>query len=124
MILTAPHIAARDCDFCRKWRHNESTGKAVKAGGQLCPRTVADPPPCRDPRHESGCPKGDYENQKSLTWQNVQAYRHYRECKAVGRFPDDPIVRRNAGIICAVEDAVEHERQDRLFVLLSLPKVH
>ena len=37
---------------------------------------------------------------------NELAYTHYLECKAVGSFPDDPIVRRNASLIRSVEDAV------------------
>ena len=40
-----------------------------------------------------------------LSPQNAQAYQHYLECKAVGEFPPDPIVRRCAGFIRQVEDA-------------------
>lgn len=58
-----------------------------------------------------GCPKGTPENQKGLSDQNLQALRHYQECKAVGSFPDDPIVRRNARIISQMER--QHERQER-----------
>jgi hypothetical protein len=35
---------------------------------------------------------------------NFAAWRHYRQCRAVGIFPDDPIVRRNAEIIREIED--------------------
>ena len=34
---------------------------------------------------------------------NVRTYIHYQECKAVGSFPDDPIVRKNASIIRMLE---------------------
>jgi hypothetical protein len=39
-----------------------------------------------------------------LSDRNWLAWQHYRECRAIGRFPDDPIVRRNAAIIRDVED--------------------
>jgi hypothetical protein len=35
------------------------------------------------------------------------AYLHYLECKAVGQFPDDPIVRRTARICAAIERTEE-----------------
>jgi hypothetical protein len=58
-----------------------------------------------------------------LSRRNAQAYWHYLECKATGRFPDDPIVRRNAALIRLVEEEVERERGDPrglLPVLVSL----
>ena len=61
--------------------------------------------PCQDPKR--GCPKGTPENPRNLLLCNELAYEHYRECRAVGEFPDDPIVRRNAAIIRAVEDEIE-----------------
>ena len=61
--------------------------------------------PCRDP--ERGCPKGTPEHPRTLLPENELAYEHYRECRAVGEFPDDAVVRRNAAIIRKVEDEVE-----------------
>ncbi len=39
-----------------------------------------------------------------LSERNACAYLHYRRCKAVGRFPVDAIVERNAGIILTIEE--------------------
>lgn len=61
--------------------------------------------PCRDPNR--GCPKGTPENQRTLWPENELCYEHYRECRAVGRFPNDSVVRRNAAIIMEVEDTIE-----------------
>jgi hypothetical protein len=36
---------------------------------------------------------------------------HYQECRAVGQFPDDAIVRRNAAIIRAATDAAEAQQR-------------
>lgn len=39
-----------------------------------------------------------------LTEQNRRAWEHYQECRAVGHFPDDPIVRRLGGLLRRMED--------------------
>lgn len=55
----------------------------------------------------------------------MAAYRHYMTCRAVGKFPDDPIVGRHAMFIRSVEDVVERERRiqfEHLIVELSLKK--
>lgn len=62
-----------------------------------------------------------------MTSENAEALRHYRECRAVGIFPDDPIVRWYAGIIREVENEADRlplERQTaatlQLMTLLTL----
>ena len=57
--------------------------------------------PCRT---RFGCKKGTPENPRSLSDSNQLAYEHYKQCRAVGQFPDDSIVRENAAIIRGVED--------------------
>ena len=75
--------------------------------------------PCRDPSR--GCPKGSPENPKTLLPCNEIAYEHYRECRAVGQFPDDPIVRRNAAIIRGIEDdAANKSEQEFRKTLIDL----
>jgi hypothetical protein len=49
---------------------------------------------------------------------NRDAYRHYRECRATGNFPDDPIVRRNAALIREQEDQASHHDAVRLLTHL------
>ena len=82
--------------------YDEATGRPYENpphSGRLVPRPAAAPPPCRIAG--LGCPKGTPEAPRSLRPANRAAYRHYCECRAAGRFPDDPIVRRNAAIIRA-----------------------
>lgn len=43
-----------------------------------------------------------------------QAYQHYLECKAVGDFPDDPLVRANAAVIRQAEDLADRVYAARL----------
>lgn len=64
------------------------------------PLKLVEAAPCRDHR---GCPKGTPEEPKTLNKINEICYRHYLECRAVGSFPDDPLVRQNAAIIMEVE---------------------
>lgn len=80
----------------------------VGRDGNPLPRLPMFPAPCRT---DKGCPKGTPENQRSLNEQNRRCYEHYKECRATGMFPDDPVVRRNAAVIRDVEDAVERSRE-------------
>ena len=52
-----------------------------------------------------------------LSARNWQAYQHYMEHKAVGRFPDDAIVRHNAGLIRMVEDSVSRQELQHAIVM-------
>lgn len=51
------------------------------------------------------------ESAVELSPRNVRALLHYRRCKAVGRFPADPIVERNAAVIAHVEAEARDWRQ-------------
>lgn len=61
------------------------------------------------------CPKTEHvgdeertrENAAEMTERYFLALRHYLECRAVGVFPDDPIVRRNAVIFRRIYDETE-----------------
>lgn len=120
LLLLHPLVAWRDCEHCLKYRYDEKTGKpeTQRRSEELIPRDEAFPALCRTAK---GCPKGTPEQSKALTEQNLQAYEHHMECKAVGQFPDDPIVRRNAMLIEAVREQVaEFRRQEfETAVLLS-----
>lgn len=77
----------------------DDSGEPIK---RELPKTL----PCRkDPI--SGCPKGTAEKSIELNEQGKQIWRHYQECKAIGKFPDDPIVRRNARVISEIEHAAD-----------------
>ncbi len=124
-MLLYPEVATRDCEHCIQFMYDEKTGALQKdKAGNPIPRpkvrvwkgrTLAGGnPPCRQGRQgqQAGCPKGTPENQKALSPKNVRAYQHYLECKAVGSWPDDPIVRRNAATIARVETAIREAREE------------
>ncbi len=62
---------------------------------------------------------------QDLTEQNAQAYQHYLECRAVGQWPEDEIVRRNASFVRQVEDQVQQSRSgQKLDMIATLLSAH
>lgn len=97
-----------------EYEYDEETGKVEKnpSTGEPLRRLSSEWAPCR--RYAAGkrdklgpCPKGTPEEQNSLLPENAEAYRHYKECQAVGNFPDDPLVRRHADVIRSIEQGYE-----------------
>ena len=104
MCLMHPEVATRSCDSCRRWWYGSDGRIARGPSGRLLKRhgvVMCDTP--------AGCPKGHYDSQL-MSDKNQAAYSHYQECAAVGRFPDDPIVRSNATVIREVEHLVFWEK--------------
>jgi hypothetical protein len=103
--------------------YDEETGKRKEdRNGNPIPRVKGTFAPCRypDPKQPEGrCPKGTPETSLALTERNRKAWEHYLECKAVGRFPDDPIVRRNAGLIRQIEDRMADNTRRLLELVLK-----
>jgi hypothetical protein len=107
LTILHPEVAHRDCQDCEAFVYDEKTGERMKIHGQPMRRPVGNLPPCRT--RQNGCQKGTPEKSRALTDQNWQAYQHYSECRAVGIFPDDAIVRRNAAVIRQASDSAEME---------------
>lgn len=114
LLRLHPEVATRDCNHCQRFRYNEGTG-AVECGpdNQPLPRFKGEPLPC-DFRNNDGstaCPKGTPTAQIALSDINARVYIHYRECKATGSFPNDPVVQQNAAVIDEVERQLEKQEQ-------------
>lgn len=91
-----PKLAQRSCELCQKLWYNEKTGEPHLVNSTMQPMPREGPTPCQT---EDGCLKGTPDKQRTLIRQNRLAVQHYKECVAVGSFPDDAIVRANAVII-------------------------
>ena len=65
------------------------------------------------------CPKGSPTAGRELTEKNWQAWTHYQQCAAVGRFPDDEIVSRNAGVIRETLDEIDRGEQQAMRLMLE-----
>ena len=119
MELLHPAIANRNCHDCLKHVYNEETGQRENnRAGEPLKRTKASPPPCQTTK---GCPKGTPDAPRNLTENNARCVDHYHECRAVGVFPDDAVVRRNAAVILQAEELVsKKEQRDFNLILVQL----
>lgn len=95
ILKNAPLLAKKTCDVCRTYWLTES-GEYTYEGSERLLRPAGSNVPCECP---SGCIVGHYKKQNRLSPENCRAFDHYMECHAVGEFPPDPIVKRNAAII-------------------------
>jgi len=93
--------------------YDEDTGERKQYAGQPIRRPTGTNPPCGYPGKRKGttrCPKGTPDSATDLWIRNQTAYRHYQRCQAVGRFPEDDLVERNAAIIWRIETAAAESR--------------
>lgn len=115
LILLHTDVSGRSCADCVKYLYNDrgpgKFGERLERKGKPIQRPRGVVTPCM------WCPKiapGDPATPafaQELSEKNLLAYAHYLECSAVGDFPNDPIVRRNAAIIrAAIESAERVER--------------
>lgn len=96
MLVFYPSFALRDCQHCLKWQYDENTGRVGRNPTTRKAMLRYSKPLCQT---DWGCVKGTPENPIGFSKQNQQAFEHYLECKEVGIFPDDGVVRRNARVI-------------------------
>ncbi len=117
LVLLHAGIASRSCSDCQKYlyydRGSDDFGARVERGGLPVLRPKGAKTPCGwcpkiPPREE---PKP--ENAVELSDKNLLALIHYRESRAVGDFPNDAIVRRNAALIRGAEDVAARVHETR-----------
>lgn len=110
LLLTSPKVAAISCEDCQTWMTDENWDFVERNDNRikLMPGMKLKCYKC--PKIPQGMPQ-DPSSAQDLTEENLQAYRHYRECRAVGHFPDDPLVREDAALILQVEESVQQSKQ-------------
>lgn len=114
-------MAARPCDECKTYLY-DAAGEPVLRGGKPVRRPPGSPLPCANcPKIPPGTPPLP-ENAVELTEEHRETVRFYRECRAVGQFPADPIVRWAAATLRAAEDHCDRVQATRtqLTVLTAL----
>jgi hypothetical protein len=101
------HPQLPSCEDCKRWMYDLKTGRRDERDGRPIPRPANVGTPCRNcPKIPQGAPPKP-ESATELTPENLVCVMHYGECKAVGRWPDDGRVARNADLLSGVEKAVE-----------------
>lgn len=112
-----PKVAAIDCETCKKFHYDEKWDPVMIPADPSGRTKKHMPRGPRDPLACSICPKIPLgavpvpKNAVELSPKNYRAWRHYLECRAVGKFPDDPIVRRNASILRELYDEYDRHYQ-------------
>ncbi len=118
-MLINPEIADRSCDDCERFLYTKD-GLETFANGTPKPRPKNVPTPC------ASCPKIPVHvlngrrvkvsraDAIELNEVNREAWEHYQRCRATGRFPDDPIVARDASVIRKVERVADENTIARL----------
>jgi len=77
--------------------------------------------PCNKcPKIPKSAPHRTREYAEEMTDKNYQAFKFHRECKAVGNFPDDPLVKRHAEIIEGIVEAIKDSKLNQLIGSVSL----
>ena len=101
---------SRTCADCLKWRYGPDGKRMDRPHGSGLWLTNDDGfTPCSEcPKIPSGKPK-ERRYAVELSDKNYRAWKHWRECRAVNSFPDDPIVRRNAEILQGIQDQIDKQ---------------
>lgn len=119
-MIINPAVAGIDCNDCLKYVYDLKTGRpqtvlSVVDGKEAevkVPFPSGKGPICtRINDVRKGCPKGQ-PFQRELNAKNRMAFEHFSECDAVGSFPKDATVRRNAGVIRQIKQQIEEAKRD------------
>ncbi len=120
--LQHPLWAARSCDDCKKYLYREDGSRMDRGRVPFrlpvlrAPGTVL---PCHScPKIPLDAPERHWKHAIELSDKNAAAWRHYRQCAAVGRFPVDALVERHALLLATLLDDVARSERDgeRLFL--------
>jgi hypothetical protein len=131
LVRLYPAVAAVSCGDCQTFAYSmpqATVGLVQLPGGtsERQPRAPGSGTPCRR------CPKiprgADPKPSSAVEWSEryQSAHDHWRECRAVGETPNDPVVRWYARLFHdadeSVDDAVLERRHAELLVALSRRK--
>lgn len=108
LTITHPEVAFRDCTLCQAFVY-DGDGNPEYFRGKPLPRGKI-PTPCLT---AAGCPKGSPDAGIALSKRNLRALTFHRRCEAVGRWPHDAMVERNASIIKGAEAEGDRILQER-----------
>ncbi len=126
LILYHPGIAARSCADCEKYVYDDDPdiGGPVKLDRDELPmvREFYSETPCyRCPKTPSNLHPNDRIRATAveMSERSLLLWQLYQEWRAVGHFPDDPLVRQYAAAIRSVEDRYERFQREKLSIQLE-----
>lgn len=118
-MLFHPLWAERSCADCKKWVVREDGTTQTRFGLPVLRPEGVGTPCWACPKVPRGAPEKSADYAVELGPKGRAAYYHYLGCLATGRFPDDPIVTRNAIVVMQVREAHARFTQDRVYHLLG-----
>lgn len=108
------------CNECSRWIRNEDWSWYERPVGSGKRWDLVGAPPChRCPKVPKDAPARHPAYAVELSERNTQAYWHYRQCAATGRFPEDKIVARNAAVIADIVKQADGLPVQQLLCLLG-----
>lgn len=119
-VTLAKPTWARTCEQCRLYIHDDDGRiklNMARTGPEKRPHCIPNKPggpPCvLCPKIPANAPEKHWRYAADMTPQFMQVMYHYRTCKAVGRFPQDPIVEACAVMIAEAEKAADDAKRSR-----------
>ncbi len=126
LILFHPGIASRSCADCQRYVFDDDPdiGGPVKLDRDELPmvrESYSETPCYRCPKTPSNLhpDKRTRATAVEMNERSMLAYQFYLECRAVGQFPNDPIVRLCAAAIRGVEDRYDRFQREKLSIQLE-----
>lgn len=108
-----PAFFSLSCDICEQFMH--TNGVLTLRAGEPVARPKGVVTPCwKCPKIPRTAPRKTREFAEEISDKNYQAFKFHLRCKAVGHFPDDPIVARNAEVIESVIESIRDAKQEEL----------
>lgn len=111
-MFAFPQMVTRTCARCVLFMYDDTPGEMgpptmLESGKQMARPEGCDPPCHQCPKVPYDAPARTREHAIDPPEASYEAVRFYQRCRAVGRFPEDEIVERNAGLIEPIERHAE-----------------
>jgi len=119
ILLAHPNVPT--CDDCKHWMYDSKTWQRNKRGTRFVRRPQHVKPPCR------ACPKCQDEKTPSpavgqrntLNRRNQETLQRFHEHQAAGGPVDDPITRKNFGIIQQMFDVYQRSQARAIIEVMA-----
>jgi hypothetical protein len=109
-----PQVAFRDCQHCREFVYDETSGEPRKIQGNCIPRVATTKPPCET---QKGCHKGHWTNPIEVKEYHMRTLRFYEAVRATSgacmteQQRTDPFL---ISALVAIDGVVRHAEQVRM----------
>lgn len=121
VLVSDPHIFHRSCRDCATYVYAPDGSQTMRFGLPVL-RPAGTSTPCGVCPKTSGRLPRTWREAAEPSERTLRVIDHWRRCRAVGRFPSDVIVERNAAILHEIHEQAEANERTRLMSMLMLLK--